>query len=46
VAEQLKDRRDYRRTLIERVATAHGPRKAQLEEKLAVVEGQIKELRA
>lgn len=44
-AEQLQDRRDYRQALIHRLATAHGVRKAQLEEKLAAVEGQIKELR-
>jgi len=43
--EQLKDRRDYRQSLIHRLATAHGVRRQVLETKLAEVEHQIAKLR-
>lgn len=39
------DRRDYRQTLIHRLATAHGDRKTRLEQGLQEVEQQIRELK-
>lgn len=45
--EQLKDRRDMRRALIERKASSRSEtRRADIDEKIAVVESQIRVLRS